>query len=55
MTKKGKPLFTKKQLLHFKRYRNRRDLLAAILTDDKLYTMEETDKLVSDFMKGKVK
>lgn len=54
MTKKDKPTFTKKQLLHFKRYRDRRDLLAAVLTDDQPYTIEETDKLISDFMKGKV-
>lgn len=48
-------VFTKKQLIAAKRYRDRRDLLAAILEDGKEYTAEQADALVNDFLKGKVK
>lgn len=47
--------FTKEQLLASVRYHNRRDLLNALLDKDKKYTIDEVDKLISGFMKGKVK
>jgi len=49
---------TKAQLLRFKRYAGRRDLLSALLKDGKRYTTEQVDSLISDFMKprkGRVK
>ena len=52
--KQEKTSYTKKQLLMAERYKNRRDLLEALLEEGKSYTMEEVDKLMSDFMKGKV-
>jgi hypothetical protein len=47
--------FTKEQILASKKYSNRRDVLVAILGDDKSYTLEQVDSLLDKFMKGKVK
>ena len=47
--------FSKEQILASKKYSNRRDVLVAILTDDKSYTLEQVDSLLEKFMKGKVK
>lgn len=48
-------LFTKEQILASKKYSNRRDVLGAILTDKKEYTLEQVESLLEKFMKGKVK
>ena len=45
----------KENILKFKRYRNRVDLLNALLEDNKAYTIDEVDALIDEFMKGKVK
>lgn len=47
------PKFTKEQLIYSKRYINMVDVLAVVLDNDKEYTFDEVDKLVSDFMKIK--
>lgn len=52
---KVQPKFSKEQIVGAERFRNNRDLVEALLDDKKKYTMEEVDKLVSDYMKGKVK
>lgn len=46
--------YTKEQILWSKKYANRRDVLGAILEDDKQYTLTEVDTLLDKFMKGKV-
>lgn len=46
--------FSKEQLISAKRYAGRRDALTVLLSDDKMYTLSETDKILNDFMKGKV-
>lgn len=46
--------FTKEQLVQSKRYVNRKDLLNVLLQTEKLYSLEEVDGLIEDFMKGKV-
>ena len=48
------PVFTKRNILTFKRYANRRDLLSVLLKDGKEYTHDQIDGLIKDFMKGKV-
>lgn len=53
-TVKQENLFTKEQLLVSKKYANRKDALAAILTDKGVYTFEQVDSLLEKFMKGKV-
>lgn len=47
--------FSKEQLAACKRYRNQKDLVNVLLTDDRLYSFEEVDSLINKFMKGKVK
>lgn len=47
--------FSKEQILASAKYYNQRDLVDALLDSDKKYTMETVDKLIVDFMKGKVK
>ena len=52
---KALPRFSKKKILTLDRYAKRRDLLTALLKDDKFYTFHDVDKLLNDFLKGKVK
>lgn len=47
--------FTRQQLLSSARYRNRRDLVSALLEDGRKYTLKEADQVIDRFMKGKVK
>lgn len=47
--------FCKEQLLISARYRNRRDLVSALLDDGKSYTVAEVDQMIEKFMKGQVK
>lgn len=46
--------FSKKQLLSSKRFRDRRDAVGAILEDDKVYPIDEVEKLYKEFMEGEV-
>jgi hypothetical protein len=46
--------FTKEQILASAKYRNRRDLVDALLDENIEYTIETVDELVNSFMKGKV-
>ena len=49
------PVFTKRNILTFKRYAKRRDLLSVLLKDGEEYTMKQVDSLLQDFFKkGKV-
>lgn len=47
--------YTKAQLLASKRYANRRDLISALLADDKTYTTDAVDALIEKYLKGKVR
>ncbi len=47
--------FSKEQILRSEKYAKRRDLLTAILKDDRAYTLADVDALIEKFMKGKVK
>ncbi len=47
--------FNKEQILASARYADRRDLVGALLKDSEKYTMAEIDKMISDYLKGKVK
>lgn len=47
--------YRKKQLIRSDRYREQRDLLWALLDDEKVYSITETDEIINQFMKGKVK
>lgn len=43
--------FSKEQLISAKRYIESVDILNVVLKDDKLYSFNDVDKLVSDFLK----
>ena len=47
-------VFTKRNILTFRRYAKRRDLLSVLLKEGQEYTMDQVDSLIEDFMKGKV-
>lgn len=53
-TKTEKETFTREQLVEAKRYKNRRDLLDALLEDGRAYTIAEVDKKISDYLGKKV-
>ena len=46
--------FSKDALIQSKKYSAYRDLLNALLENEKYYTYTETDKIINDFLKGKV-
>lgn len=53
--KKAGGLFSKEQLLAAKHFQNRQDIVNALLQSDKQYTIAEVEKMVSDYMRGRVK
>ena len=50
-----KQKFSKSQIVRCSKYHDRRDLVDALLDDNKKYTKEQVDRLIGEFMKGKVK
>lgn len=46
--------YSKEQILQSAKYAKRRDLLTAILEDNRAYTIDEVDARIEKFMKGKV-
>ena len=46
------PMFSKEQILASARFANRRDLVDALLDEDKRYTMKPVDNLAEKYMKG---
>jgi len=47
--------FSKEQLVSSSRYVHRKDLVNALLAEDRPYCFEEVDSMIDKFMKGKVK
>ncbi len=50
-----KNYFTKEQIIESNRYKSRKDILNVLLESGKTYTLDEVDRLLENFMKGKVK
>lgn len=46
--------FTKKQLAASKKYAERKDLLNALLAEDRAYSISEVEEILDGFLKGKV-
>lgn len=46
--------FSKAQLIRSKRFQHRRDILEAVLNDDKRYSVKETEAAIEKFMGRKV-
>lgn len=53
--KAANPVFSKQNILTFGRYAGRCDLLSVLLEDGKMYTIDQVDDLIGQFMKGKVR
>ncbi len=47
--------FSKEQLAASKRFRDRRDILEALLVTGELYTVKAVEEKIESYMKGKVK
>lgn len=43
--------FSKKDLLQSKKYRSMRDIINALLDNDKSYSIKEVDKIINNFLK----
>ena len=48
------PLFTKAQLTASHKYAARKDLVGALLDDNKEYTTAQVDELIENYLKGRV-
>lgn len=48
-------LFSKEQLLAAERFQGRKDIVNALLSPDKEYTVEAVEQMIEKYMKGQVK
>lgn len=48
-------LFSKEQLLAAERFQERKDIVYALLSPDKQYTVEAVEQMIEKYMKGQVK
>ena len=48
-------VFNKEQLISSKKFMNNKDVLYALLEDNKEYSESEVNEIIENFMKGKVK
>lgn len=55
VTGKVENKFSKEQLVASNRFRERRDILEALLETWKLYTVKTVEEKIESYMKGKVK
>ncbi len=46
--------YTKKQIVNSKTFIDNKDLLNAVLKEDKSYSKQEVNKIIENFKKGKV-
>lgn len=54
-TKKAAGLFSKDQILSSSKFNKRKDLLDALLDEDKHYSLKEVETVIEKFMKDEVK
>lgn len=47
-------LYSKEMLLRASKYKDNRDLLQALLEDDKFYTLEEVDALIQKYYEKEI-
>lgn len=52
---KNEKLFSKEQLLAAERFQERKDIVNALLSPDKQYTVEAVEQMIEKYMKGQVK
>lgn len=49
------PVHTKAQILASTKYNGKKDMINALLADNKTYTTEQVDALIEKYLKGKVR
>lgn len=54
MAKAKEPTFTKEALVKSERYKDKRDLVNALLEDGQRYTLELVDKIIDEYMNKEV-
>lgn len=54
-TKKVPLEFSKAQLANSERYKQCKDVITALLEDDKRYTIKQADAIINDYLKRSVK
>lgn len=54
VTQKEVPEFTKEQLLKSERFKDKRDLIDALLADNEKYSLAAVEEKINNFMKGQV-
>ena len=47
--------YSKRQFLNSEKYKKHRDLLNVLLENNKFYSKTEVEKMIDDYLKGKVK
>lgn len=52
---KAENRFTKEQLVASERFRDRRDIVEALLVTGELYTVRAVEEKIENYLKGKVK
>lgn len=52
---KVEKLFSKEQLIAAKRFEGKRDIVNALLSPDKQYTVSTVEQMIDEYMKGQVK
>lgn len=48
-------MFTKQELRESKRFEGQKDLLGALLDENKTYSIQEAEEALNEFLKGDVK
>lgn len=54
VTQKEVPEFTKEQLLKSERFKDKRDLIDALLADNEKYSLAAVEEKINNFMEGQV-
>lgn len=54
-SKQTEPRFSKEQIFASDRFANRRDLVDALLDENKSYTLNTVDEIIQKYLKGQVK
>lgn len=47
--------YSKKQFVNSKKFAKRKDILNALLEDDKMYSIAQVEEIINDFLYGKKK
>lgn len=52
---KREPLFSKEQMVSSEHFKDRKDIVNALLSPNMLYSVEDVEQLIAHYMKGEVR